>query len=341
MRVVYAVLEPESPGGGVRIIARHIELLNEAGIEAAMWCRRPGYRVPWFDNAIPMLSGDKLDLDADDLLVVPEPYLLPGVDPAPGARKVIFNQNHFLTFWSWRTSDGYPGWDPAPHVWAVSRESVDVLGRVHPGLPLSLIPNAVDPSTFRPDRNDDVRRIAWMPRRRPLEASLIASMLRTDRRAEGIELVSLSGAAEREVAGILGRSSVFIALGMAEGFGLPVAEALSAGCLVAGYPAGGGAELFEAPGAYETPDARPHLLVDRALTLAGTPADDPLRAAARQWVTSRYNVDATRQALLDAVHAARSLPGRGVTAIHPIVWPDDPPGPAAERGRPWVPDHDE
>ncbi|MEI8406349.1 MULTISPECIES: glycosyltransferase [unclassified Kribbella] len=335
-RVIYAVKEPEAPGGGLRVIARHVELLLDAGIEAAIWCRTPGYRIPWFANSLPMVSGDHLDLTAEDLLVVPELYLLPGVDPAPGARKVIFNQNHFLTFWSWRDTEGYPGWDPEPHVWAVSRESMDVLARVHLHLPLSHIPNPVDGELFRPGPRD-VRRIAWMPRRRPLEATIVERILRNDPRTKDVELLSLSGLSEEQVADALGQTSVFIALGISEGFGLPVAEALSAGCLVVGYPAGGGVELFEAPGAWAIPDARPHLLADRALALADVPADDPLRLAAREWIGARYNADITRQALVAAVTAARTQPGEATTATHPTVWPDNPHGPSAERAHPWTP----
>ncbi|MEV0289312.1 MULTISPECIES: glycosyltransferase [unclassified Kribbella] len=137
-------------------------------------------------------------------------------------------------------TDNYPGWAPAPHVWAVSRESIDVLARVHPHLPLSHIPNPVDSDLFRPGHRA-VRRIAWMPRRRPLESTVLERILRNDARTQDVELLPLSGLTEEQVAEALGETSVFIALGISEGFGLPVAEPLSAGCLVVGYPAGGGA----------------------------------------------------------------------------------------------------
>ena len=310
-----------------------MELLRAAGIEAALWFRTPGYRLPWFETTAPILGGDRLELGADDLLVVPELYLLPGVDPAPGVRKVIFNQNHFLTFWSWRDTDGYPGWDPAPEVWAVSRESTDVLGRLHPELPLHLVPNPIDTALFRPGP-ERTRQIAWMPRRRPLEAAVLERLLRNDSRADGVDLAVLAELGESQVVEALGRTSVFVALGISEGFGLPVAEALAAGCLVVGYPAGGGEELFDAPGTWRIDDARPHLLADRALELVDVPADDPVRSAARNWIAERYSLDATAKALFAAVESARALPGRAGTATHPIVWPDDPVA-AAERGHPW------
>jgi glycosyltransferase involved in cell wall biosynthesis len=331
--VIYAVKEPDSPGGGIRVQARHVELLRTAGVDAALWFRTPGYRLPWFDTSATVLGGDRLELTEDDLLVVPELYLLPGVDPAPGVRKVIFNQNHFLTFWSWRDTTGYPGWDPAPDVWSVSHESREVLVRLHPELPVRLIPNPVDTDLFRPAVTRE-RQIAWMPRRRPLEAAVLERLLRNDSRADGVELAVLAELTERQVAEALGRTSVFIALGISEGFGLPVAEALAAGCLVVGYPAGGGEELFEAPGTWRIDDARPHLLADRALELLSVPPTDPVRDAAREWISERYSSAVTSAALLAAVESARALPGKAGPATHPIVWPDDPIA-SAERGRPW------
>lgn len=260
---------------------------------------------------------------------------MPGVDPAPGVRKVIFNQNHFLTYWSWRDTSDYPGWDPVPEVWAVSRESQDVLGRLHPGLPVHLIPNPVDAELFRPAAERS-RRIAWMPRRRPLEAAVLDRLLRNDPRSGGVDLAVLAELTEAQVAAALGGTSVFVALGISEGFGLPVAEALAAGCLVVGYPAGGGEELFEAPGTWRIDDARPHLLADRALELVDVPAGDPVRAEAREWVRERYSDAITSAALLTAVEYALALPGRPGTATHPIVWPDDPVA-SAERAAPWRP----
>ena len=333
--MIYAVQEPGSPGGGIRVQARHVELLREAGVDAALWFRTPGYRLPWFETTAPFLGGDQLELTEHDLLVVPELYLLPGVDPAPGVRKVIFNQNHFLTFWSWRDSTAYPGWDPAPEVWAVSRESRDVLERLHPELPVHLIPNPVDTDLFRPGPAR-TRQIAWMPRRRPLEAAVLERLLRNDRRAAGVDLAVLAELSESQVVEALGRTSVFVALGISEGFGLPVAEALAAGCLVVGYPAGGGEELFEAPGTWRIDDARPQLLADQALELVDVPAGDPVRAAARDWIRERYSPAVTATALLAAVESARALPGASGRATHPVVWPDDPVA-AAERGHPWRP----
>jgi hypothetical protein len=324
-RVVYAVPETAGPAGGVRICSRHVSLLLAAGVDAALWCPTPGYAFGWFDERVPILPGAELELTDDDLLVLPELAVVPGRDPAPGARKVIFNQNHFYTFLHWSDPQQYPGWDPPPAIWTVSTESAAVLARVHPDLTLALVPNSVDTKLFQPAARR-TRSITWMPRKRRHEAMLLRRLLDNDPRARGVAIRELSGLSEREVARALGETSVFVSLGAFEGFGLPVAEALASGCLVAGYPAGGGEELFEAPTAWAVPDQRPLLLAEQAVRLLDTPDADDLRAVGRQWVARRYGPEATAAPLLEAVRTARARPGASARATHPATWgPARPP----------------
>lgn len=323
-RVIYVAPEVAIPIGGVRILSQHVSLLVDAGIDAALWCPTPGYSFPWFDETVPMLSGMELALTAEDLLVWPEAVIMPGRDPAPGARKVILNQNHFHTFRTWPDPGGYPGWNPAPSVWTVSQESIEVLSRVHPEHPPHLVPNPIDAELFRPAARRTPS-IAWMPRKRPAEAALIRRLLHNDHRSEGVEFREISGLSQPEVAEVLSDTSVFVALGgqEGEGFGLPVAEALASGCLVAGYPAGGGEELFKAPTAWAVPDHRPTLLADQALSLLQLPDQENLRAAGRQWVKDRYNSKVTTAALVEAVRMARAKPGAAARAIHLMAWLDE------------------
>ncbi|GAA4011203.1 hypothetical protein GCM10022247_36920 [Allokutzneria multivorans] len=314
MTIIYAAPEVPVPVGGVRVLARHVELLVEAGHDAVLWCPTPGYRFPFFDCAGPMLSGTEIEVSADDLLVLPEVGIKPGAEPAPGARKVIFNQNHFHMFATWDSDAEYPGWDPAPSVWAVSGESAAVLSRLVPSLPVELVPNSVDTALFRPgDRREWT--VAVMPRKRPQEYALLKRLLGADSR---VSVRELTGATEHEVARVLGETSVFVALGDHESFGLPVAEALASGCHVVGYPAGGGAELFTAPGTFEVPDARPLLLVEEIVRVLGAP-DERVRAASRAWIEERHTREVTREALLKAVDVALARPGSAARATHPMA----------------------
>lgn len=341
-RVIYMAPEVPVAAGGVRMLSRHVSLLVEAGFDAALWCSTPGYRYPWFDEDVPMLSGPELDLAEADLLVLPEPAVLPGRDPAPGARKAVFNQNHFYTLAAWPDPSGYPGWRPAPWIWTASRESTEVLARMYPDLPPHHIPYPVDTDLFRPGP-ERTRSIALMPRKRPQEAALLKRLLAVTPGTRDVEVLELAGRSEAEVAEVLGRASVFVALGLFEGFGLPVAEALSAGCLVVGYPAGGGTELFDAPGAFAVPDQRPLLVAEEAARVLDLPDADDLRRAARRWVRDRYAAESAVPALVAAVRAAQAGPGAAARAVHFAAWKDEimaaigaltggqPAGPAGSR----------
>ncbi len=207
-------------------------------------------------------------------------------------------------------------------MWAVSAESRDVLAAALPHLDVSHVPNTVDGDLFAPTATDRVR-VTWFPRKRPREASLLARLLEHDPRLAGVELVELVDAPRAEVAETLGTTTVFVALGHSEGLGLPVAEALASGCLVAGYDGGGGHELFEAPGAWRVPEQRPLLLRDRVVDLVQrAPGLAATRAANRDWVLERHSQARTATALERAVAAAFDRPGSATLATHPVAWID-------------------
>ncbi len=319
-RIVYAGFATLRHSGGVHVLTQHVQLLRAAGEEAWLWLPDPDNRTDWIDPTLPVLSGPTIAVGADDLLVLPETPTVHGRDPAPGARKVIFNQNHFYTYAAGTAEPDFPGWSPPPAIWAVTAESRDVLAAVLPALPGSLVPNPVDGELFRP-RPTDRLRVAWFPRKRPREASLLGRLLAEDPRLAGVDLVELRDAPRATVADTLGTTTVFVSLGHSESFGLPVAEALASGCLVVGYDGGGGHELFEAPGVWRVPEQRPLLLRDQVVQrLAGDRAR--LGAANRRWVLERYSLDRTATALRSAVAAAFERPGAAALATHPVAWLD-------------------
>lgn len=321
-RIVYAGFATRHHSGGVHVMTQHIRLLRAAGHEAWLWLPDPDDRTEWIDRDLPVLFGATTPIGADDLLVLPETPTVQGRDPAPGARKVIFNQNHFYSFAAGVPGDDFPGWTPSPAIWAVTGESRDVLAAALPGLPVSVVPNPVDGELFVPGSTDRLR-VSWFPRKRPREASLLKRLLAHEPRLSGVELVELIDAPRAAVAATLGTTAVFVALGHSESFGLPVAEALASGCLVVGYDGGGGHELFEAPGAWRVPDQRPLLVRDQVADLIGRlDALAPLRAANRRWVLKRYPMVRTDAALREAVNAAFGRPGAYAVATHPAAWLD-------------------
>lgn len=321
-RIIYAGFATAHHSGGVHVMTQHVRLLRDAGHEAWLWLPDSDDRTNWIPDDVPMVFGATTPIGAQDLLVLPETPTVQGCDPAPGARKVIFNQNHFYTFAAGTPAEDFPGWSPAPALWVVSSESRDVLEATLPGLPVSLVPNPVDGELFVPAATERLR-VSWFPKKRPREASLLKRLLANDPRLSEVDLVELVQTPRAEVAETLGSTAVFIALGHSESYGLPVAEALASGCLVVGYDGGGGHELFDAPGAWRVPDQRPLLIRDK---VAGLIQDidvlAPVRAANRTWVLDRYPFARTGAALQEAVAAAWARPGSDAMAVHPVAWLD-------------------
>lgn len=321
-RIVYAGFATRHHSGGVHVMTQHVRLLRKRGHEAWLWLPDTDDRTDWIADDVPMVFGATTAIGADDLLVLPETPTVHGRDPAPGARKVIFNQNHFYTFAAGAPGDDFPGWTPAPAIWVVSEESRDVLSAALPGLPVSVVPNPVDGELFAPGAAGQLR-VSWFPRKRPREASLLKRLLADEPRLSGVELVELVQAPRAEVAATLAGSAVFVALGHTESYGLPVAEALASGCLVVGYDGGGGHELFEAPGAWRVPDQRPLLIRDQVASLIqDLDALASVRAENRHWVLDRYPFARTGAALQEAVAAAWARPGSNAVAVHPAAWLD-------------------
>ncbi|MGI3784246.1 MAG: hypothetical protein ACRYG2_26095 [Janthinobacterium lividum] len=322
-RVLYASFATRNLSGGVDVHLRHVAMLRAAGIEASLWLPQPG--TPAWMGEVPVVTGATVEVGADDLVLFPEAPIVVGADPAPGARKIIFNQNHFYTYATWDGPLGaYPGWSPAPTVWAVSEESAQVLRALNPTLGVTVVPPPVDPAVFAPAA--DRAGVALLPKKRPHEAVLLRRLLEQDPRVPAGSVHVLDDVPRAEVARVLAGSVVFVALSHTDSFGLPVAEALMSGCLVAGYDGGGGGALFDAPGAWRVPEQRPLLLAGRVVDLLVRSTElAPLAEANRAWILDRNGPDVTAAALLTAVAEARTRPGGRSVATHPAAWLDRMP----------------
>jgi hypothetical protein len=69
--VYYLCPDDDKPSGGIRVIYRHVDLLNAAGRDAVVLHERPGFRVGWFRNETRVLAAKDVTLGREDLLVVP------------------------------------------------------------------------------------------------------------------------------------------------------------------------------------------------------------------------------------------------------------------------------
>lgn len=262
-RVFYLAPDLAVPSGGTRVIYRHVDLLNAAGVEAAVVHQRRGFRCDWFPNSTPVVAAGQVTLAPADVIVVPEWYAA-GLHRLPaGVRKVVFNQGPYHTFDGVDFAATGPGepYTSVPNLVAlltVSRDGATLLRYAFPTIPVAQARVVVNGRLFRPPDTPAGRRIAFMPRRRPQEREQLLHVLRARGALAGWELIPIDGCTEEQTATLMRSCAIFLSFSEREGFGLPPAEAMASGCYVVGFPGLGGRDFFDP--AYCTPVPESDLL---------------------------------------------------------------------------------
>lgn len=252
--ILACFLEGDAPLGGTKMLYRHADVLNRNGVPATVVHRRPGFRYRWFENdtAVRYLEAERF-VRANDVLVVPEVFGPHIAEIGRGAPKVVYNQNAYYTFQGYTFDSGDR---TSPYLDAevvatlvVSEDSRRYLEHAFGEGRVLRIRHSVRPDLFHDAGRDGDgpprgRRIAFMPRKGVEDLLQVVNILKFRGVLEGWDLVPIENRTEAEVAALLRESVLYVSTGRAEGFGLPVAEAMACGCVVAGYHGGGGRELF-------------------------------------------------------------------------------------------------
>lgn len=253
MNVYVYCQDSDIPTGGVNVLYKLVDTLNRMGLRASMVHDSEGFRCTWFDNRTPVVTNASIIPDATDLWVIPEIYMWRIGDFAPGCRKVVFNQNCYLTFHGFPLAGGAAP-DPYRHpdvvgVTVVSEDSKRYLEYAFPGLKIHRLHYEIDQSLFsyQPDKK---RWISFMPRKNREDAIQVVNMLRARGSLESFDVVPIEGKSMAEVGAILRDTLIFLSFGYPEGCGLPPAEAMSCGCVAIGYHGMGGREYFDTAFSY-------------------------------------------------------------------------------------------
>ncbi|MDP2432803.1 MAG: glycosyltransferase [Pseudomonadota bacterium] len=277
MPIYFLCPEQKTPVGGIRIIYRHVDILNKSGIPAYIVHKTNGFRVSWFENntpivywrngvadrlvnkikrrlnadyivELPISGGPASRIGAGDILVIPENY---GPDLAVaygrGIKKVVLNQNCYLTFHGYsfqrdRLITPYQHHD----VLATMINSVDgeaYLKHVFPEMPLHLFRLSIDPQRFFFQAKKK-KQICFSRIKNQADAMQVINILKFRGVLKGFDIVPFINMPQTEVASIYRDSLLFLSFGYPEGFGLPPAEAMACGCVAIGFHGGGGREFF-------------------------------------------------------------------------------------------------
>jgi len=233
------------PLGGMRMLYRHVDILNANGFQSYIVQSSRDFKIDWFGYSTPVLHG-RMDMKDDDIAVFSEIGGLKIAEWAAGKRKVIFNQNAYYTFVRYPLEGKVKSPYTHPEVVAgmvVSEDSREYLEYVFPKLPIYRIRYSINPKLYYTSGKKK-KQICFMPRKNVEDAKQVLYMLRYREALAGWSIRPIDGVTESEAAEILRDSLIFLSFGHPEGFGLPAAEAMACGCVVVGYHGNGGREFF-------------------------------------------------------------------------------------------------
>ncbi|WMT92830.1 glycosyltransferase [Pelagibacterium sp. H642] len=244
--VYFLVGDHDLPAGGIRVIYRHVDILNAAGIPAAVLHRRRGFRCTWFEHETQVTDTTSVSVTPSDLLVVSEldVDLLRGLPR--GFPHVVFNQNVHLTWRrdaEWAIQHYSRGTDLRAVV-TVSRHSAELIAHAFVDTPVTVVHPSLDRDLFRLGNAERPRRIGYMPRRGKEDAALVLAILRARGVLDQWEVVPLQNLRSEKVGDALRTCRIYMTFAHQEGFGLPAVEAMGCGAYVIGYHGFGGLEHF-------------------------------------------------------------------------------------------------
>ena len=232
-RIIYLSWPAQEITGGIKMAFRHAEALRESGFEALIATqdsRPPG----WFETTVPVVGLAAVERQRD-VLAFPENNheLLTQFASWPN-RKVVFCQNQILVCLGLGGQQDYAEFGVSDII-CCSEMAAYFCRRRFPKLAVHVVPNYVDPGRFQcPNRKK--LRIAFMPRKRPLELACIHDLFRSDNpQFRGVPWHRIEGLPESEVAAVLRESAVFLSLCRFEACALSLLEAMASGCVVAGF----------------------------------------------------------------------------------------------------------
>jgi hypothetical protein len=188
------------PMGGVRMLYRHVDILNANGFDAAIVHSSPGFRINWFEHSTRVLHAP-VQLKKQDIAVFAEVGGTKIGEWAPGNRKVIFNQNAYYTFLRYALEGRVETPYLHPEVVAsivVSEDSRRYLQHAFPSLPIHRIRYSIDPRLYFPQEKK--RQICFMPRKNAEDAKQVLYILRYRKKLAGWTIRPIDGVPEARAA---------------------------------------------------------------------------------------------------------------------------------------------
>ena len=243
-RIAYLTWPATEITGGIKMAFRHVEFLNNKGFDAVI--ATPDGKSPgWFATNAPVIPISSL-ATGTDILVYPEnnhAYFAPFAQwPNP---KVVFCQSEYMAFRGLQGKRSYRdfgvsaiiscGWTTA---WNCRRR--------FPDLDVQFVPNYIDPNLFALQPSKEFQ-IAFFPKKRQQEAKFIRDLFQAENpEFADVPWIELGKMSEPEIAKVFRESAVFLSLCRFEALPLTLLEAMSSGCITAGFTGFGARDFANA-----------------------------------------------------------------------------------------------
>lgn len=250
VNIVYLSPVSTVPFGGIRVLFKHSQILNELGFHSEVFqINQPEFHVDWFKHSATLRLNPLLD-PKSDFLVIPEgcASFFSRQCLELGIKYAIFVQNPFqISDFNEPNADNdlRIAYSNATFVLTVSKYATqfvdfcfknisDKVFQIYPGIDI--------PNEYKNKKN----LITYMPRKMRDQARLIRFMISSFIPSDW-EILEIDNVSQDSVYSALSRSKIFLSFSTQEGFGLPPIEAALCNNIVVGYTGQAGKEYFLKP----------------------------------------------------------------------------------------------
>lgn len=254
-RFVYFCFSDEKPIGGVKVISRHSQIINnlkDFDIDSEIFFpENLDFTPNWFDFDCPIQRNTTFNCETD-FVVIPEMWVLAygQILKDSGIRFGIFVQNGYLIFHEVERGNKeqlnrlYDIYSAAKVIISISNNLDECLKTIFPTLSCKIfrVTLSIDTQIFFP-RKSKSNQICYMPRKLPYQSQWLVNLL-TMKLGNEWKIVPIGNMTEKETAETLGLSKIFLSFSDQEGFALPPLEAAVSGNIVIGYTGEAAAEYF-------------------------------------------------------------------------------------------------
>lgn len=243
MPIYYFVPENDRPSWGAGMLYYHVFLLNKFNIPAVVLHERFPYRLKWLEVNVPFKYLNRtLDIEKNDILVIPEYYADLFSLRKIQCKKIVFVQNAFYIFDGLKNGLRYE--DLGIRCVLYYMPHLKKALKMITSLPLFEVPPFIAPYYFSQNELNRKLRILIYPKfenrdweilNRLLKEHLLvrqqSKFLRLLKPGKIWEIVELKNRKHFEVANEMQNATFFISLNTNEAFNSSVPEAMAAGCI--------------------------------------------------------------------------------------------------------------